>query len=122
MSEIKHVKGLGFDATIMDRDEHADFPCDFHKLGEEIAPMPCPEEPFVFVSLTGIEEGLSMCRKHYARFVFDLMETLDVFDLSETDMPPKEEDGVIMKEDSAVTMSGFYELFMRIKREKSGAN
>lgn len=127
MTEIKHVKGMGFDATIMDTEEHPDFPCEFHKLGEEIAPMPCPEEPFVFISLTGIEEGLSMCRKHYGRFVFDLMETLEAFilaeEVSDLDLPPEEEDGILaIKDKSAITRSGFYETFMNVKRELQGAN
>lgn len=124
---LKHVKGVGFDATVMDRDEHPDFPCEFHKLNEDSTPLPCPEEPFIFVSLSGTEEGLSMCRKHYTRFVFDMMEGLEAFileeEISDTDMPPDEEDGMLARKGaSVITKGGFYETFMRVKREQLGAN
>jgi hypothetical protein len=124
---LKHVRGMGFDATVMDREEHPDFPCHFHKLGGDTASLPCPEEPFIFVSLSDIEEGVSMCRKHYARFVFDMMESLEAFilegEVSDSDLPPEEEDGVLGRKDqSIITKGGFYETFMRAKRKQLGAN
>lgn len=122
MTDIIRLTGLGFDISRMDPSDFAEFPCDFHKLGEEVSPMPCPEEPFIFVSLSGIEEGLSMCRKHFARFVFDMLDVLEVFKVEDTDLPPEEEDGKMVKADQAITKSAFYETFMRIKREMQGAN
>ena len=68
-----------------------------------------------------------MCRKHYARFVFDLVDTLEAFivteEVSDLDMPPEEEDGILaIKDKSAITKSGFYEAIMLAKRELQGAN
>lgn len=120
--EIKSLTGMGFNMTRMEPDEHADFPCDHYKLDEEISPMPCPEEPFVFISINGMDEGMSMCRKHFARFAFDMMDTLEIFEVKDTDLPPKEEDGRMVKDNSAITKSAFYETFMRVKHEKFGAN
>ena len=122
MTDIKRLTGLGFDISRMDPSDFAEFPCDFYKLGEEVSPMPCPEEPFVFVSINRMDEGMCMCRKHFARFVFDTMELLDVFTVEDTDLPPQEEDGMLVKEDQAITKSAFYETFMRVKHEKFGAN
>ena len=122
-TDTKHMRGMGFDITRMDVSEHPEFPCHFHKLDEELSPMSCPETPHLFVSLLDTDEGLSMCRKHFTRFVFDMMNTLEVFELDGADiMPPEAEDGWMTKDGDVITMSAFYETFMRVKREKYGAN
>ena len=121
-NEIKRFTGMGFDITRLEPDEYADFPCNCYKLGEEISPIPCPEESFVFISINRMDEGMSLCRKHFTRFAFDMMEVLDVFGVEETDLPPEEEDGMVVKDGQAITRRAFYEIFMRVKHEKFGEN
>jgi hypothetical protein len=117
--EIKGVTGLGFDLSLLPIDEHADFPCDLHKLKEETSPLPCPEEPYVFLELNKMGEGVSMCRKHYTQFMFDLMDVFDIFEDVDS-YPDSPREGMIVMGDNAITRDGFYETVMRMKEE--GAN
>jgi hypothetical protein len=119
--EIKEITGLGFDISIIPTDEHVRFPCDFHKLKEETSPLPCPEEPYLFLELNRMGEGISMCRKHYTQFMFDMMDAFDVFEDTDTYADSSDEK-MVVKGDTAITRNGFYETFMRVKQETEGAS
>jgi hypothetical protein len=119
--EIKAVTGLGFDLSRLPIDEHASFPCDLHKLKEETLPLPCPEEPYVFLELNRMGEGVSMCRKHYTQFMFDLMDAFDIFEDVDSYEDSSDERMVVMG-NSAITRNGFYETVMRLKQQTEGAN
>jgi hypothetical protein len=119
--EIKAVTGLGFDLSIIPIDERANFPCDLHKLKEEILPLPCPEESYLFLELNHMGEGVSMCRKHYTQFMFDLMDAFDIFEDDDSYEDAPDEKMIVMG-DTAITRNGFYESVMRMKQQMEGAN
>ena len=122
-SEIKHIRGLGFEVTVLEPSEHAEYPCDFHKLDGEVTALPCPEEPHVFMALGGLETGIAMCRKHYVRLVFDVLDTLEFLDIEDTEIPPEGETSRgLTKDNELITMDAFRELVMLTKRTISGAN
>jgi hypothetical protein len=66
-------------------------------------------------------EGVSMCRKHYTQFMFDLMDAFDIFEDVDSYEDSSDERMVVMG-NSAITRNGFYETVMRLKQQTEGAN
>ena len=118
--EINSILGLGFELCRVAPD--ADFPCSFHKIQEgDETPVRCSDTPYVYLTLMQQDGDITMCRKHYAQFMVDMVEGFDIFDVEDSDLPA---DGsqMVNKEGSMITKSAFLEVFRRIKAEKQGAN
>lgn len=116
--DIRAITGLGFSISQMEPDEHEIFPCEFHKLDEERDSHPCPETPYVFVTLGEDEGGLSYCKRHFALFAADMAEAIGLLAPDDEGLPP--EPKLMIKGGSALTYPAFIEAFMTAKDRLHG--
>ena len=117
-NDIKAITGLGFSIFEFFPEERESFPCNFHKLGEESDPHPCPEGAHVFVELAECEEGISMCAKHFALFGNDMIAAVHA--MVPPDFIEETPQKITHKEGSALTYSGMVELIMFTKDKLRG--
>ncbi len=113
--EVKAFNGLGFCISEIDLHERADFPCDFHKLDEEVHPFPCPETPYIFFGLDADEGGLSMCRRHYDLFVSDMLVSISCMSRGEACLPHAPEMIHDEEKEAVITRTALTETVMRVK-------
>jgi hypothetical protein len=64
---------------------------------------------------------ITMCRKHYAQFMVDMVEGFDLFDVEDSDLPTSGNE-MVNKEGNMITKNAFLEVFRRVKAEKQGAS
>jgi hypothetical protein len=120
--EISSLLGLGFELCRVEPDDG--LPCSFHKIQEDEdneAPVRCSDTPYVYLSLTQQDGEITMCRKHYAQLMVDMMGGFDIFDVEDSDLPTSG-NHMVNKEGSMVTKNAFLEIFRRVKAEKLGAD
>ena len=118
-TEIDSILGLGFELCRVKPDDG--FPCSFHKIQEDDgAPVRCSDTPYVYLTLMQQDGDITMCRKHYAQFMVDMMEGFDIFDVEDSDLPTSG-NHMVNKEGNMITNNAYLEVFRRIKAEKQGA-
>ena len=116
--DIKGFIGLGFSIDELDPKENSIYPCDFHKLDEEKDPHPCPEEPFIFLGLDGVEWDICLCKRHFALFASDMLSAIEIFgDKTGGIADPSD---TLKREGSILTYPAMVELVMETKDRLHG--
>lgn len=116
--DIKAFTGLGFSIYEIYPEDRAEYPCSMHKLDEEREAHRCPEEPFAFMAFDIADEGICMCKRHFALFASDMLSAIEIFgDKTGGVADPSE---TMKREDTILTYPAMIELIMDTKDQLHG--